>query len=135
MEQRVRAGDEERDRTVEALRGHHEAGRLTAEEFAERMEAALGARYRDELPPLLADLPGEEKEEEQIPERRRAGCAARGPRLVPLLPLLPLIALIALLVVVGSLGVLASGHFPWPLLWAGLLIWWFRGRRVRAAGR
>ena len=47
---RIRAGDADRDRVVAALQGHREAGRLTPDEFEERMEAALRAVYLDELP-------------------------------------------------------------------------------------
>jgi hypothetical protein len=39
------------------LREHHAAGRLTAEEFHERMDRALEARTLGELDELLADLP------------------------------------------------------------------------------
>jgi hypothetical protein len=137
---RLRAGDADRDRVVDRLREHHEAGRLTAEEFQQRMEAALAARYMDELPPLLADLPGEESSEQPgsepdgdggvppwahgsaIPPWARAH-AARGWRHGPLVPLVPVLALLAL---IGSVGALAHGHFPWPLLWVGLLLWWLR---------
>ena len=47
----------DRDRTAALLREHHAAGRLTAEEFHERMEAALDAKTLGELDELLADLP------------------------------------------------------------------------------
>ncbi len=56
---RVRASDAEREHAVQQPREHFKAGRLDPEEFNERMESALGARYRDELPPLRADLPSE----------------------------------------------------------------------------
>ncbi|MGA4507005.1 DUF1707 SHOCT-like domain-containing protein [Propionibacteriaceae bacterium G1746] len=52
-----RIGFAERDAAVEALQRHHAEGRLTAEEFEERMEAALQAKTRDDLAPLFADLP------------------------------------------------------------------------------
>ena len=39
------------------LREHHAAGRLTAEEFGERMDAALDAKTLGELDELLTDLP------------------------------------------------------------------------------
>jgi hypothetical protein len=39
------------------LREHHAAGRLTAEEFADRMDKALDAKTLGELDELLADLP------------------------------------------------------------------------------
>ena len=54
---RIRASDADRDRTTALLREHHAAGRLTAEEFNERMDAALDAKTLGELDDLLADLP------------------------------------------------------------------------------
>ena len=54
---RIRASDADRDRTTALLREHHAAGRLTAEEFHERMDAALNAKTLGELDDLLADLP------------------------------------------------------------------------------
>jgi Domain of unknown function (DUF1707) len=54
---RIRASDADRDRTTALLREHHAAGRLTAEEFTERMDAALNARTMGELEELMADLP------------------------------------------------------------------------------
>ena len=54
---RIRASDADRDRTAALLREHHAAGRLTAEEFHERMDAALTAKTLGELDELLADLP------------------------------------------------------------------------------
>jgi uncharacterized membrane protein len=54
---RIRASDADRDRATALLREHHAAGRLTAEEFDERMNAALGAKTLGEIDDLLADLP------------------------------------------------------------------------------
>jgi Domain of unknown function (DUF1707) len=54
---RIRASDADRDRTAALLREHHAAGRLTAEEFHERLDAALSAKTLAELDELLADLP------------------------------------------------------------------------------
>jgi len=54
---RIRASDADRDRTAALLREHHAAGRLTAEEFADRMDKALEAKTMGELDELLADLP------------------------------------------------------------------------------
>ncbi len=54
---RIRASDADRDRAAALLREHHAAGRLTAEEFYERMEAALDAKTLGEIDELLADLP------------------------------------------------------------------------------
>jgi hypothetical protein len=54
---RTRASDADRDRVASLLREHHAAGRLSAEEFSERLDSALRARTLDELDELLADLP------------------------------------------------------------------------------
>ena len=54
---RIRASDADRDRVASLLREHHAAGRLTAEEFHERMDRALEARTLGELDELLTDLP------------------------------------------------------------------------------
>jgi len=55
---RVRASDADRERTSSLLREHHAEGRLTAEEFSERIDRALTAKTIGELDALLADLPG-----------------------------------------------------------------------------
>ena len=54
---RIRASDSDRDRVTALLREHHAAGRLTAEEFGERMDRALEARTLGELDELMTDLP------------------------------------------------------------------------------
>jgi Domain of unknown function (DUF1707) len=54
---RLRASDEDRERTAALLREHHAVGRLTAEEFGERLDAAFAARTMGELDQLLGDLP------------------------------------------------------------------------------
>ncbi len=53
-----RIGDAERDRAAELLREHMAQGRLSAEEFDERIGAALTAKVATDLDPLFADLPG-----------------------------------------------------------------------------
>lgn len=59
MSERVpqRIGDAERDRAVEYLREHMSVGRLTQEEFDERLTAALQAKTAADLEPLFFDLP------------------------------------------------------------------------------
>ncbi len=49
--------DAERERTVSSLREHLIAGRLTIEEFSERVEAALQASVGGELARVQQDLP------------------------------------------------------------------------------
>jgi Domain of unknown function (DUF1707) len=53
----VRASHEDRDRVVEVLQAAAGDGRLTAEEFEERLGAALTARTRGDLARLTTDLP------------------------------------------------------------------------------
>jgi uncharacterized protein DUF1707/cell wall-active antibiotic response 4TMS protein YvqF len=53
----LRASDADRERTVVLLRDHAAEGRLTLEEFTERMSAAYLARTKDELDELAHDLP------------------------------------------------------------------------------
>lgn len=64
----IRASDSERDATVRRLSAATGDGRLTLEEFSQRMEQATSARTRAELDRLVTDLPAE-----AIP------VAARGP--------------------------------------------------------
>jgi class 3 adenylate cyclase len=52
-----RVADADRDRTVTLLREHVIQGRLTLDEFSERMGAALEARTRGELSSVMSDLP------------------------------------------------------------------------------
>ncbi len=56
----LRASDDDREHVVERLRNAVTEGRLTHEEFEERLHLALGARTYGQLDPLLADLPGGE---------------------------------------------------------------------------
>ncbi len=53
----LRISDAERERTVRTLGEHHAVGRLTYEEFVERMDGAYEARTHEELEVLTADLP------------------------------------------------------------------------------
>lgn len=53
----IRASDADRDRVASLLREHHAAGRLSAEEFDERLGQTFSAVTVGELDRLLADLP------------------------------------------------------------------------------
>jgi hypothetical protein len=79
---RIRASDADRDRVATLLREHHAAGRLTAEEFHERMEQALDAKTLGELDGLLADLPAIDLYELPDASLRRAP-PHRGQSLLP----------------------------------------------------
>jgi hypothetical protein len=53
----LRVGDAERDEAVSQLQEHFAAGRLTMDEFIERIDAALTAKTHADLSRLMADLP------------------------------------------------------------------------------
>ena len=53
----LRVSDADRERTVALLGEHHAIGRLSYEEFVERMDSAYEARTRADLDRLTADLP------------------------------------------------------------------------------
>lgn len=55
---RIRASDADRDRTAALLREHLAAGRLTSEEFSERLDKTYAAKTMGDLDKLLEDLPG-----------------------------------------------------------------------------
>lgn len=65
----LRASDADRDRTIVLLREHTAVGRLTLEEFTDRMSAAALARTHVELEELTRDLPAAEA---PVVARRRA---------------------------------------------------------------
>jgi hypothetical protein len=53
----IRVGDAEREAAANSLREHYAAGRLTMEEFQERLDAALTAKTDLDLAKLTEDLP------------------------------------------------------------------------------
>jgi hypothetical protein len=53
----MRASDEDRERVVAVLQRHTAAGRLSLDEFAERVDVACAARTLGELAVVTRDLP------------------------------------------------------------------------------
>ncbi|WP_449060659.1 DUF1707 SHOCT-like domain-containing protein [Planomonospora algeriensis] len=53
----MRASDDDRDRIASVLREHYAQGRLTVEEFDERLEQLYASRTYGELATLTSDLP------------------------------------------------------------------------------
>ncbi len=53
----LRASDADRQRVVAALERHTAAGRLTLEEYADRVDSVLTARTQGELVAVTDDLP------------------------------------------------------------------------------
>ena len=67
----IRASDEDRSRTAAALGEHYAAGRLTLEEFQERLDKIYAVTTLDELDRLMTDLPGSDLG--WVPARRAPG--------------------------------------------------------------
>lgn len=59
MDPNIRIGDAERDEAARRLGEHHGAGRLSIDEFDERMNLAMEARTAGDLQALFTDLPGD----------------------------------------------------------------------------
>jgi len=58
-EHSLRASDDDRDRLVHQLQRHAVAGRLSMDEYAERVDRVLVARTHGELAAVVHDLPVE----------------------------------------------------------------------------
>ncbi|MCF2529110.1 DUF1707 SHOCT-like domain-containing protein [Yinghuangia soli] len=74
----MRASDVDREAAVDLLRNHHDQGRLTLDEFTDRVGSAYGAVTLGELAVLLKDLPPPEHLEYEVEVLR---AAARNPGL------------------------------------------------------
>jgi Domain of unknown function (DUF1707) len=124
----VRIGDVERDRAVAALGDHFAAGRLTREEFDERIEQAMQARFDRDLRPLFADLPDSADLEHASPATKgwRMGASMAVPLFFWLLPLFLVATVIAAVA-------LSAPWMLWGLLWF-FMISRFWGRRY-SSGR
>jgi hypothetical protein len=108
----LRVSQAERDEMVRVLAAHFADGRLTVEEYEERVEAALVARTGRDLEPLLADLPATDPAPAPAQTRRRREPGSVRPPLIP-----------ARLVAVAAVIVLAIAAGPWALwlLWPALV--------------
>ena len=67
----TRASDQDREQTAAALGEHYAAGRLTHEEFQERLDEAYAAKTLGNLDDLMTDLPGTDLS--QLPDARPPG--------------------------------------------------------------
>lgn len=74
----IRASDADRDRAAATLREHLAAGRLTIEEFDERLDKVYAAKTLGELAEVMTDLPATDLE--QLPSNSLDRSAAE-PRL------------------------------------------------------
>ena len=107
---RVRTSDAEREQVVEILRAAMGEGRLSMGEGEERIAAAYGSTYRDELIPLTADLPdGELPGRVRTPDTERR--VRQGQRYFA--RHVGIVAVAAAVLV--TLWALSGAHFFWPL--------------------
>jgi hypothetical protein len=117
MTDRIRASDAEREEYATILRAAMSEGRLTLEEGEERLAGVYAAKYRDELPPLTADLPeGGRQALHDMPEakqhRRRESRRRVGGRFV---------ALTVLAAILTGLWALSGASFFWPAIILGIV--------------
>lgn len=68
----LRASDADRDRLVDQLQRHVAAGRLSLDEYAERVDRVLVARTHGELAAVLHDLPVEPMVDAALDHRENA---------------------------------------------------------------
>lgn len=122
----VRASDAERERTADALKRHFLDGRLTSDEYAERLDAAYAARTREQLGRLLHDLPQDREPAARPAAPSGWGAITRGPALLAAL-------WFTLALAAAFVGGHPHGFIPiWPLLiWGFVLFRW----RARARSR
>jgi hypothetical protein len=129
---KMRASDHDRQQVVDRLRGAVADGRLTVDEYVDRMGRAYQAVTYGDLAPLHADLPADgavglvaERAAPVPAGARLTGDAQRGilaglPVVLRVLWTIWLTAL-SVNVVVWALVSVTSGHlaYPWPLWVAG----------------
>src|SRR5271170_5103947 len=73
-----RVADADRDRAVTQLREHVVEGRLTLDEFSERVGLALRAKTRGDLIAVMADLPEASQAPTSLPEPGTAAPRKKG---------------------------------------------------------
>src|SRR6185437_13649161 len=107
FDDRIRTSDADREQVAARLRDHYAEGRLTQEEFDERLTTALNAKTFGELRQVMTDLPGPKVAAYQPKQPTGSGSGAgyrppvmfrRRPRVFPLLVL----ALLAFLLFSGA---------------------------------
>lgn len=111
----TRASHAERSAVVDHLRKAHNEGRLTGEEFHARSEFAMTCATRDEMRPLVADLPHDEhvarinrwaKDLEEAHEKHHAYFHIGA-------------MLLCVMVAIGSTAVGQAAAGGWDALWHG----------------
>jgi hypothetical protein len=118
----IRIGDAERDRAVAALGDHFAAGRLSNDEFEQRMEQAIKARFNDDLEPLFVDLPRTVEPHVEPKSQQHSDIPLAWAAMFWLAPLFVITAVVAAVV-------LSAPWLVWIFLWMFLITGLFRRRR------
>ena len=131
--------DRDRERASDSLRRHYLSGRLTLEEFSERIELALRARTTRDLRAARRGLPAPWAPSELAGVAEAAGQAAR--RVVLFCALAGLWTIVSF-VLLTAFVVLAATDAPTeaqltaPIVWAGVTyVLWRAWRRPATARR
>ncbi|MEP9363084.1 DUF1707 domain-containing protein [Nocardioides sp. CN2-186] len=126
----LRMSDADREEAATELGEHFAQGRLTADEYAERLDRVWAARTRGELAPLFRDLPGRygppAPARESSARRSTSWSGGMSPwrRGVPT-PLVVVLVVLLVLTVVTHL----------PVILVGLAVVWFVLSRHRGRSR
>ena len=99
--------DRQRERAADSLRRHFLCGRLTADEFADRVDLALRARTDRDLRAALDDLPRPWEPAELLPVARAAGRVAQ--RVALFCVLASLWTVVSVLLLVAFVVAMAAG--------------------------
>lgn len=128
----IRAADADRERVVEILRQHTAEGRITADEFEERMTAAYAAKTMGALAELTADLPVDlaEHARRQAEAARRAAAGRRLPRQFRQ----EVAGLASLAVVLTTIWIVSGGGYFWPVWPLGIIAAITLARAIQAWG-
>jgi hypothetical protein len=132
----IRASDAERERYAAIIGTATGDGRLTTAEADERLAAIYAARFRHELDPLIADLPGVEQEKARPATARTEGKPLNWQR-GPLAVHLGIVVVICTVIVIRWITMGADSFLPIiPMLWLGAsLLIHARIRRTRPGSR
>ena len=118
----LRIGDAERDRAISALGDHFAAGRLNTEEFEQRVDQAIRARFSEDLEPLFVDLPRTAEPNTESQSHQRSDATLAWSPVVWFAPLIVICAVVAAVI-------LSAPWLVWMFIWVFLITGFFRHRR------
>ncbi|HET6794965.1 MAG TPA: DUF1707 domain-containing protein, partial [Acidimicrobiales bacterium] len=109
----MRASNEDRERATAVLRQATADGYLNLEEFEERLDAVLRARYLEDLDPLVADIPGARRPSAPPPPPAPSWAEETARRVLRI----TMVALLAVMVMVAAV------HLWWIVAIIGFVQW------------